>query len=204
MVIVIDNDKRVVRFFRPLALLLCWYCVARIWLIYTSRWSGSSQLCTPVPPSPHLPLAQPRLYAQTYQARHHDASTITHGRRTQRKLSFLFRNPIADLSERIDIDETTQKAFPKDDRKHDIDRGEEKVKRLENEDEEVKALKEGRRVEAMDSEEGQGGAGEEDAKLVDCLGQGIVSETTWPALGRQREQTYCVRGIKGAVLGEWR
>lgn len=43
---------------------------------------------------------------------------------------------------------------------------------MEDQEEEVQALEKGGRVEAVDAEEGQGGAGDEDAELVDRLGLG--------------------------------
>lgn len=45
---------------------------------------------------------------------------------------------------------------------------------MEDEEDEVQVLEEGGRVEVMDSEEREGGAGDEDAELVDCLSWGDV------------------------------
>lgn len=59
----------------------------------------------------------------------------------------------------------------------------------------------------MDSEEGQGGAGDEYAQLIDCLESksGSVQDRAMRcARWKQSLLTYCVCGVEGSKMAEWR
>ncbi|KAI4241127.1 MAG: hypothetical protein LQ352_007496, partial [Teloschistes flavicans] len=94
-----------------------------------------------------------------------------------------------------------------DDGVDNVDGGEEGEEGLQGEEEEVCDLEEGGRVEGVDAEEGKGGAGEEDAELVDCLFVRISSDfhcgfRVWDERSWWRRETYGVGWVEGTIVAE--
>ena len=121
----------------------------------------------------NLPSTQPSLHSHTQQPSHKDAATITHSHRPQTKLPPLLRDLLPHRRVRTHIHQPPQQPLPEDDPEHDPDTRDEEVQRLRGEEGEVEELEQAREVEGSDAEEGERGAGEEDAELVDGAVGGV-------------------------------
>lgn len=128
----------------------------------------------------HLPPTQAHLQRHRNKPSNTNPPTITNRHRTQTELPLLPLHPIADLRKRIHIHRTAQQALPEHNRKNDPHARYDVEQTLPDQDGEIYALEQGGEVEVVESEEGGGGAGDEDAGLVD----GVVG------------------GVEGAVVGE--
>ena len=128
-----------------------------------------------------MPPAQRALDPHAQHARQTHARTITNGHRPETKLPAL-PLPLQDLRKRIHVHQSAQQALPKHDPQHAPHVRQERVHALQDEQEQVEALQQGRGVQGVDAQEGRRGAGEEDAGLVGEL----------------------VGGVEGAVGGEGR
>lgn len=115
-------------------------------------------LTTIFPPMNQLPSTKQKLPRHTQKACKTDARRITDCRSSERELAVLLGHTVTNLRKGIDVDQTTEQAFPEDDEEDDIDVRDEVKHGVEGEEHQVEDLKQGRYVEVVNAEERGGGA----------------------------------------------
>lgn len=116
----------------------------------------------------HLPPTKRPLHPNTNKPSQTNPRGIAHSRRPQTELAVLFGHFLADSGERADVHQAAQQTFPEDYGEDEPDARDERVHCVGREGDEVEDLQDRGRVERSHADEGEGGARDEDAELIDC------------------------------------
>ncbi|MCJ1388474.1 hypothetical protein MMC18_001321 [Xylographa bjoerkii] len=157
---------------------------------------------TPIPPPPDLPRTQCDLDPHAHPPGDTHAGTITHTRGTQTELPALGVLAGQDLGEGVHVDQAAEQALPEDEGEDPPDAGQEGEQALQDEQEQIEALEEGGRVQAVDAHEGGRGAGEEDAGLVDELVGGVEGAVGGEGGGGEGEEERGGHALVDGVFGD--
>lgn len=131
----------------------------------------------------HLPPTQPSLKTHTEEGGKTNASGVADRCCRETEFALLAWDLVGDISESVDVHQSTQKTFPEDDGKDNVDGGYEAKEGLHGQDDEIEKLQHRRQVEAAaNTNERYRGARDEDADLVD----GIVCWVEVPEAFKRR------------------
>lgn len=122
---------------------------------------------TPISPPVDLPVTNPDLQGHAQKAGGADPRTIAHAGSAEAKLAIARRHALLDFGEGVHVDQAAEQTLPKDDGEDEPHVGQKGEESVGGQQDEVEALEQGRRVQGVDAEQGQRGAREEDAGLVE-------------------------------------
>jgi hypothetical protein len=149
----------------------------------------------------HLPPTKRLLHANTNKSSQTNPRRIAHSRRSQTELAVLLRHLFPDSGESTDVHQATEQTLPEHNGENEPDGRDERVHGVHCEADKIEDLEDRGRVERADADEGERGARDEDAELVDCAVCRIEGAEVREWAGFKREEKRWGYALVDGVLG---